>query len=408
MSREPTQQGPAYPAASAAPATFRQRLQERLIRDPGYISLSARWLGWLVALLQLPPTPSPLDPAIALAFLLSGLQLTLLSAFPSWVRFEIGRAQLGFGAFWRPSLDLVVALSCLYLSGGWSSPLYLFAATVVLAPSLRYGLLGASLSSGAFLVGYLATVTLTPTGFHLAFLPSGHPSPDLIGAFATPLVLAVFAAFLGEVLQRLRHHQARAERLAAWEERDRLAREIHDGVAQTLFMLTMSLESGLLMAQKEGAQRTASHLEALTPIARKALLELRNAMHQQEALALGEKSLPEALEQLIRDYRSATGCRLELTVRDHQPPPQPHRTTLFRMLQESLSNACHHAQADRIEVILERRSARVRDDGCGFDPAQTQPGRGLANLAARAQEANMTLRWSRPEQHSGTEVEIGW
>jgi signal transduction histidine kinase len=387
---------------------FRQRLQQILLRDPGYISLSIRWMAWLIGLgtwLLSPPPESLAGAPLALA--VSGGQLLLLSANPGWLRFEVGKNDRSQGALLRPLADLAIALGVLYLTGGWSSPLYTFAVTVVLAPSLRYGLLGALAMAGAFSTGFTLTVLCTPQGFAPAYLPDGSLGPDLISTFANPFLIGLFAAFLGEVLERLQVERARAEALAAAQERARLARDIHDGVAQTLFMLTMSLETGQVMAVKEGAEKTARYLDSLTPISRKALLELRNAMHNVEPLASGQ-SLSQALQQLLRDYQSAVGCRLQLVEEDDFQPPEEHGSALFRMLQEALTNACHHAQATTIEMRLQGHRASVVDDGVGFDQDQIRPGRGLDNLKTRAQAAGMLLSIEPGTDGRGTRVEIRW
>lgn len=390
---------------------FRQRLQEVLLRDPGYISLSVRWLGWLIGLGTVMVGAGPAEnlEGAPLALALSGAQLLVLTLNPGWLRFEVGKDPWTRGAILRPTADLSIALLCVYLTGGWNTPLYHFAVTMVLAPSLRYGLAGAFLAASAFTGGFLLTVAATPAGFSPAYTTPGHPGPDLISTPANPLLIGLFAAFLGEVLQRLQVERARAEALAAAQERARLARDIHDGVAQTLFMLTMSLESGLVMAQKEKAEKTARHLESLTPISRKALLELRNAMHNVEPLAAGEQTLGQALGQLIRDYQSATGCRLQLVEDADFQPPGERTSTVFRMVQEALTNACHHAEAQTITVRLSGRSVLVVDDGKGFDPSRVRRGRGLDNLKSRAEETDMTfVIGPDAETGKGTVASIGW
>lgn len=390
--------------------TYRERLQERLLRDPGYISLSIRWLGFVIGLgVVLLGASSEANLRYApWALLLAGAQLLLLTANPGWLRFELGNDPRSHGTFLRPLADLSIALVTIYLTGGWNSPMYNFAVTVVLAPSLRYGLRGAFFSAGAFILGYFLTVAATPLAFTAAYLADGRPGPTLVSTPINPLMIALFAAFLGEVLQRLRIERDRAEALAAAHERARLARDIHDGVAQTLFMLTMSLENGQVMAQKEGAVKTATHLSSLTPIAQKALLELRNAMHNVESLAAGEQTLPQAVKQLLRDYQSATGCTLRMTgAEEAVVPPGEIQSGLFRMIQESVTNACHHAKAQAISVEFGATAVRVKDDGVGFDPALIKPGRGLANLKERASELGMALEFDTGPGR-GTVVEIRW
>lgn len=392
---------------------FRGRLQALLRRDPGYISLSIRWLGWTVglisALLGTAPAENLSGAPAALAIAL--VQLVLLTVNPLWLRFEVGLSQKDRGAFLRPFVDLIIALVCLWLTGGWNSPLYLFAITVVLAPSLRYGLQAAFISAFGFSGGFLLVCKASSFG-----LPGLRADLDLgsglVSTLASPFMIALFAAFLGEVLQKLRLEQELVEKLAAVNERTRLARDIHDGVAQTLFMLTLSLETGQALAAKEGANNTYKHLDGLIPIARKALLELRNTMQDVEPLELGQKSLAQAVSDLTRDYQSATNIRLEFKKSDSFIEPESHVLDLFRMLQELLSNACHHSGAANIVVSLGcpiDTSLSLTDDGKGFDLSSVKRGRGLDNLISRAKKAGIELKISPfLADGKGTKVEIVW
>ena len=390
---------------------MRQRLQKILLRDPGTISLVIRWLGWLIAfaIVIFKAAPSENLQGAPLALVVSGCQLLILTTNPDVLRFEFGTESFTRGAILRPLADLSIALWCVYTTGGWNSPFYHFAVTTVLAPSLRYGIYGALFVTGAYTAGFIATVSLTAQGFAPAYLADGHPGPDLISTPLNPLMISVFAAFLGEVLHRLRVESARAEALAAAEERAKMSRDIHDGVAQTLFMLTMSLETGQVLASKEGAQKTSSHLERLTPIARKALLELRNTMHNIEPLERGRQTLPQAVGQLVRDYQSATECALEFEVSADFSPPDKGASDIFRMVQESLANACHHADAQTIKIHLgdpHSQGLSVVDNGRGFDPETVRRGRGLNNLKTRATELDVELRFIPAEP--GTRMELSW
>lgn len=388
--------------------TWRERLRTSLVKEPIYISLTLRWFGWLVALVVVlthaaPPPNLVGGPA---ALLVTGLVLIGMTLYPRYLRARIPAALSSGAPYLWPALDCLVALWSIHHTGGWDSPFYQYAVTIVLAPSLQFGLVGALVSSTVFTSTYMLTVYLTPLGLSPAFTNDHQPEPDLVSTPINPLMIGLYAAFLGEVLQKLRREMERSQILAAENERARMARDIHDGVSQTLFMLGMSLENGQVLAEKENAAKTSQHLAKLLPVARKALIELRDAMHNSDPLSSDPESLAAALRHLARDYQSATGIDTEVILDEGFDAPPALTSTLFRMAQEALSNACQHSGGDRVTVHLQAGSIQVTDNGKGFDREGIKPGRGLSNLEQRAQESQLALHsQSGPE---GTSVKVSW
>lgn len=335
----------------------------------------------------------------------TGIYLVLMSLYPRFVRPRLKpQTEKLVPAIW-PLFDTMVAVWSIYQTGGWDSPFYHFGVTVVLGPSLRFGLVGALLSSTFFTALFLMVIKMTQAGFGPAYAGT-QAEPDLISSPLNPLMIGLYAAFLGEVLKKLRREMERSAVLAAENERARLARDIHDGVSQTLFMLAMSLETGQVLAQKEEAPKTRAHLEMLTPVAQKALIELRNAMHDVEPLAEGSQTLDKAVEQLARDYRSATGQNIEFTATDGFQCPPSVASVVFRMCQEALSNACQHSGASLIRVDLAKGELVVQDNGSGFDQTRIKRGRGLGNLEKRAEEAR--IEYAMETGKDGTRVVLRW
>jgi len=376
--------------------------------EPVLISLTLRWFGWVVALVVIimeaaPPINLRNAP---LVLGVTGIQLLVMSAYPRYIRPWRPPSMERIAPLLWPTLDMGFALWSIAATGGWDSPFYHFALTVVLAPSLRYGLMGALISSTLFSAFYIVVVKHTLEGFGPAYIADGQAKPDLVSTPLNPLMLGLYAAFLGEVLKKLHREMKRSELLAAENERARMARDIHDGVSQTLFMLAMSLETGEVLAEKEGASKTTEHLKKITPVAQKALIELRNAMYSAESLAQGEQSLEEAIAQLGRDYHSATGLVIECTVEEGFKCTPQLGSVLFRMTQEALSNACQHSGGDTIQVSLGRGELVVRDNGKGFLRDSIKPGRGLKNLENRALEAG--IEQSIESGREGTIVTFRW
>ena len=386
---------------------WRERLRELLVKETSLISLTLRWFGWLVALVIVLAGSAPevnlRDAPWVLA--VTGVLLILMSLYPGYIRPRLERDFVErVPALW-PLVDALIAAWSIYQTGGWDSPFYHFGVTVVLGPSLRFGLTGALLSSTLFSALFLLVVRMTQSGFSPAYTGS-QAEPDLISSPLNPLMIGLYAAFLGEVLKKLRREMKRSSLLAAENERARMARDIHDGVSQTLFMLTMSLETGQVLAGKEKATKTQAHLEKLTPVAQQALIELRNAMHDVEPLAEGRQSLDKAVEQLARDYRSATGQNIEFRVCANFLCPRHLAPVLFRISQEALSNACKHSGAELVQVILDPGRLTIEDNGKGFDQDGAKRGRGLSNLEKRAEQAG--IDYNLVTSDKGTRVLLRW
>jgi signal transduction histidine kinase len=388
--------------------TWREELRTALVEEPSIISLTLRWFGWTVALIIIltkaaPPVNLEQAPTV---LAITAVQLILMTVYPRHLRKHQPKSISKIAHILWPTMDASIALWAIYQTGGWDSPFYHFAVTVVLAPSLRFGLAGALLSSTLFSLCFLIIVKFTSEGFSPAFATTDQAEPDLISSPLNPLMIGLYAAFLGEVLKKLRRETERSKLLAAENERARMARDIHDGVSQTLFMLSMSLETGQILAQKEQATKTAEHLRKLTPVAQKALIELRNAMHSVETLADGRQSLQEAIVQLVRDYQSATGLNVDCEPSERFDCPPESATDLFRMTQEALSNACQHSGGDKILVRLTESSISITDNGHGFDRSKIKPGRGLGNLEKRANDCHLV--YSLESGENGTSVTFGW
>ena len=162
----------------------------------------------------------------------------------------------------------------------------------------------------------------------------------------------------------------RAQQAAAAEERNRLARELHDAVTQTLF--SASLIADVLPRiwerdEEQGRQRLAE-LQELT---RGALAEMRTLLMELRPATLTEVGMGELLHQLTGALAGRSRLPIELTVDCGRDLPPEVQVALYRIAQESLNNAIKHAGASTVTVDLSCTGEAVRlsitDDGCGFD-----------------------------------------
>jgi signal transduction histidine kinase len=207
-------------------------------------------------------------------------------------------------------------------------------------------------------------------------------------------VLAVTGAQIGLAVERgrLAEEEASAARSA---ERTRLAREIHDTLAQEFTAIALQLESALrdVAAGSPAAARIATALE----VARASVAQARASVLSLRSDPLAGRALPTALGALARRISSETGMLVTLEDRGDAALPYEAEGELFRIASEALANARLHAKASRITIELDGRedavALRIRDDGAGFDPSAREDERyGLRGMEERARLAGGTLR----------------
>jgi len=205
---------------------------------------------------------------------------------------------------------------------------------------------------------------------------------------------------------------ARSTRLGAVEERNRLAREIHDTLAQNLTATTLQLESAdaLLDADsppeqaREPLRRALSLTQSNLEEARRSVLDLR-------ATPLEGRSLSEALEVLVERWEAETGIGARYgAVNGGRPLPPRVEVALYRVCQEALANVARHAKARRANVRLVSTPEQVRliveDDGRGFDASGVPKDRhGLVGMNERARMLGGSLAL-RSSPGTGTRVEV--
>jgi two-component system NarL family sensor kinase len=167
------------------------------------------------------------------------------------------------------------------------------------------------------------------------------------------------------------------------EERRRLARELHDGLGQSLTALTNQLERLQQRLAESDAGEIAARLDDAVDIARLALNESRELSRLLRPPVLDDLGLPAALSWLARTLER-TGLRVEITVGglDEERLDPEVETLVFRLVQEALTNVLRHAGVSRAQVALARTGGvlelRVSDDGRGFDLQAAFAGREAA------------------------------
>jgi two-component system, NarL family, sensor kinase len=191
-------------------------------------------------------------------------------------------------------------------------------------------------------------------------------------------LLHIISDQIGLAIQRARlsaEHTRAATRLATIEERNRLAREIHDTLAQGLAAITLQLETADALTQTR-PKRAQEAIQRALSLARSNLEEARRSVLDLRAAPLQDHTLPEALAALVTDNgRTDGGIDIQFSVQPATAfPVLPTRVevALYRIAQEALENTRKHAQARHVllEICADENQVHmaIQDDGQGFDP----------------------------------------
>ncbi|NOT06224.1 MAG: PAS domain S-box protein [Anaerolineales bacterium] len=202
-----------------------------------------------------------------------------------------------------------------------------------------------------------------------------------------------------------------AQALAVLEERQRLARNLHDAVNQSLFSAGLIAEvlPRLWDRDQEEARRSLEDLRRLT---RGAMAEMRALLAELRPSTLTDSDLGDLLRLLGNALEGRTNLPVVLTVSGKFMLPAEVQIAFYRICQEALNNVAKHAKAARVEIDLKQEGAmielRIHDDGLGFDLEQAFSGHyGLGMMRERAENAGARLNITSQPGH-GTELIMSW
>jgi signal transduction histidine kinase len=195
--------------------------------------------------------------------------------------------------------------------------------------------------------------------------------PDVAGTVGRVLVVALNVAIMCGLSWGLRLAQRQEERAATEAERSRLAREIHDTLAQGFAGIVTQLQAAE-QASDDATRRR--HADAALALAREGLAEARRSVQALRPIALDALGLRDAVAAAARRWAERTGIPVEVhATGESRPLPTDAEVALLRAAQEALANVERHAEAHRVALTLRYTARGVRlevlDDGRGFDPA---------------------------------------
>ncbi len=218
---------------------------------------------------------------------------------------------------------------------------------------------------------------------------------------------------LQEAHGQLQLYAVQAEHLAVVEERQRMARDLHDSAIQALYGLVLSAEGAARKLAEGEVAVVRERLQEIRRTAQAALREMRSLIFELRPPDLEKEGLVAALRARLESVEDRAGVRTALEVVGDGRLPHDVEAGLYRVVQEALNNALKHSGATHVTVSLKIESEavalEVADDGIGFDPqaAHTGGGLGLRGLVERAQELGGKLSLqSGPGQGTRIRLEV--
>ncbi|MFL5737352.1 MAG: GAF domain-containing protein [Actinomycetota bacterium] len=206
---------------------------------------------------------------------------------------------------------------------------------------------------------------------------------ELLGDLAQQLVLALEYA----------RAQREASRVAVMDDRERIAKDLHDGVIQALFAVGMGLQGAAIMT---GEEEVATRLEGAVAEIDRVIRDLRNYIFGLRPGILADRQLGEALRQLATEFGARSHVVTAVDIDDSVAAELSSSAgDILQIAREALSNVGRHANAETCRLSLRRDGDRavlgIDDDGGGFDVAETKRGDGLSNMERRAADLGATV-----------------
>ena len=293
-------------------------------------------------------------------------------------------ASLASGSSIRP--DLHPAQFSLQLAGA------------VLYGAAAVGFLRSSRRRHDEFLGWLAVAAMLAAASQVNYLLSATNPQSAYGADA--LRCLFYAVLLLGSMREIWSYWHALSQAAVLQERQRIACELHDGVAQELAYLARNLESLDGEADEDSLGRLRRAVE-------RARLESRRVISG--AAAPGSEPFEVALAEAVTEVAERYHVKLDLDIAPDVRLPAPRREAFVRIACEAVANAARHSGADKVDLRLERDGAGARlwvsDEGHGFDPADPGGGFGLSSMRERARSVGAELVVSSVPGH-GSQVEV--
>ena len=214
------------------------------------------------------------------------------------------------------------------------------------------------------------------------------------------------AVRLNHMAEQLQQFLKRSQEMAVSEERNRLARDLHDSAKQEALAASFHLGTALTLFERDPAS-AKSHLVEADTLVDSVRVELTDLIHELRPPSMNGTRFDETLNEYIIEWAHQTGIEANLNVDGFIDLPLEIKQAIYRIMQEALANVTKHSSANRVDVTMRFGGSTVEfclsDDGIGFDTQQQYEGMGLDSMRERVEslKGDFSIQ-SEPEQ--GTKV----
>jgi len=217
---------------------------------------------------------------------------------------------------------------------------------------------------------------------------------------------------LQQAHRQLQEYAGQAEELATAKERNRLARELHDSVAQTLYGLTLQAEAAARELNSGQTDKAVEQLREIRESSQQTLKETRLLIFELRPPILESEGVASALRARLESVESRSGLKTQINIQDVGRLPAGVEAGLYGISNEVLNNVLKHAHATEVNVSLMKKSNKIileiGDNGVGFDinDAEMHGGLGLKGMKERAEQFGGNLKIDSSESGTWVRVEV--
>ncbi len=270
------------------------------------------------------------------------------------------------------------------------SPILSLVLVSLIPITLSAGLIGT-------IFGFLTARGLSRRLGHLATAADSWSQGDfsVVTADLSQDELGQLSRRLNRMAEQLQNLLQTRQELATLEERNRLARDLHDSVKQQVFATTMQLSAAKALLDTN-PEKARGHLQEAEQLSRQSQQELAGLIEELRPAALESKGLVEALREFAGNWSRRTQINAQVRTQGERPIPLPIEQALFRVAQEALANVARHSQAQTADIHLawdnDHIIMTISDNGRGFDVEKgEQTGFGKQTMQERVTAVNGTL-----------------
>jgi two-component system, NarL family, sensor histidine kinase LiaS len=203
--------------------------------------------------------------------------------------------------------------------------------------------------------------------------------------------ISQLAVRLNNMAEQLQRFLKRSQEMAVSEERNRLARELHDSAKQEALAASLHLGTALTLFERDPAE-AKNHLTEADNLVDAVRRELTDLIHELRPPSMNGTRFDETVHEYIIEWAHQTGIRASFQVKGFVDLPLKIKQAIYRIMQEALANVARHSSADNVEITLvfgdELVEFSLLDDGVGFDTQQQFSGMGLDSMRERAGSLN--------------------